>query len=51
MSKEQIQERIAKLGRARFLLAMKDFWSRADFAEDDKMEKEIRELEKKLEKI
>lgn len=51
MTKEQITQRLEELNKARFLLAMKDFWSRADFDRDDKMRAEIRELEKELEKF
>lgn len=51
MTKEQITQRLEELNRARFLLAMKDFWSRADFNHDDKMRAEIRKLEKELEKF
>ena len=43
-----IKERIEKLERARFLLAMKDRWLRADFDEDDRLAKEIEELRKML---
>lgn len=51
MTKEQITQRLEELNRARFLLAMKDFWSRADFDRDNKMRAEIRKLEKELEKF
>ena len=51
MTKEQITQRLNELNRARFLLAMKDFWSRADFDKDDKMRAEKLKLEKELEKF
>lgn len=43
-----IKEKIEKLERARFLLAMKDSWLRADFDEDVRLAKEIEELKKML---
>ena len=33
------------------LLAMKDFWSRADFDKDDRLRAEMLKLEKELEKF
>ena len=42
--------RLNELNRARFLLAMKDYWSRADFDKDDRLRAEMLKLEKELEK-
>lgn len=41
MTKEQAIERYEKLKTERFLLAMKDYWTDADFREDDKMFNEM----------
>lgn len=50
MTKEEMTNRLNELNRARFLLAMKDFWSRADFDKDDRLKAEMLKLEKELEK-
>ena len=41
MTREQAMARYEELETKSFLLAMKDFWTRADFEEDDKMTKEM----------
>lgn len=51
MTKEEMTKRLNELNRARFLLAMKDFWSRADFDKDDRLRAEMLKLEKELEKF
>lgn len=51
MTKEEMTNRLNELNRARFLLAMKDFWSRADFDKDDRLRAEMLKLEKELEKF
>jgi hypothetical protein len=51
MTKEEMTKRLNELNRARFLLAMKDYWSRADFDRDDEMRAEMLKLEKALEKF
>lgn len=50
MTKEEMTNRLNELNRARFLLAMKDYWSRADFDKDDRLRAEMLKLEKELEK-
>ena len=50
MTKEEMTNRLNELNRARFLLAMKDYWSRADFDKDDRLRAEMLRLEKELEK-
>lgn len=51
MTKEEMTKRLNELNRARFLLAMKDFWSRADFDKDDRLRAEMLKLEKELKKF
>lgn len=51
MTKEEMTNRLNELNRARFLLAMKDYWSRADFDKDDRLRAEMLKLEKELEKF
>lgn len=41
MTVEEARARYEELETQRFLLAMKDFWDRRDFEEDDKMTKEM----------
>lgn len=41
MTVEEARARYEELETKSFLLAMKDFWTRADFEEDDKMTKEM----------
>ena len=50
MTKEEMTKRLSELNRARFLLAMKDYWSRTDFDKDDQLRAEMLRLEKELEK-
>ena len=51
MTKEEMTNRLNELNRARFLLAMKDYWSRADFDKDDRLRAEMLKLEKEFEKF
>ena len=46
MTKEQAIARYEELETKSFLLAMKDYWTRADFEEDDKMTEEMLMLKK-----
>lgn len=48
MKKELIKERIEKIEEQRFYLSCKDHWNSSDYAKDDEMLKEIRELTKML---
>ena len=50
MTKEEMTNRLNELNKTRFLLAMKDYWSRADFDKDDRLRAEMLKLEKELEK-
>lgn len=51
MTREEKLNRIDTLETARFYLAMKDRWTRADFDRDDKMWNEIFTLKKELKLI
>ena len=46
MTVEEARARIEELETKIFLLAMKDFWDRRDFEEDDKMNREVLTLKK-----
>lgn len=48
MTRTEMENRMKEIERKRFFLAMKDFWSRDDFKEDDKMKAEWKELKKTL---
>ena len=48
MAREEIIKRIRVLNDRRFLLAMKDHWTREDFDKDREMSNEIFELERSL---
>lgn len=48
MSREEMHAKLNSLKDERFYLAMKDSWSRADFARDDELRIEIRKLTKEI---
>lgn len=51
MTREEITKRMEEIENRRFYLAMKDHWTREDFATDDKWFAEWLKLKKELEKI
>ena len=51
MTKMEIEKKIEKIEDMRFLLAMKDHWTREDFRWDDKQAHELQELHKELAKL
>ena len=51
MTKMEIEKKINEIEDRRFLLAMKDHWTREDFRWDDKMYAEIKNLRKELQKL
>ena len=48
---KEINERIDTLETKKFMLAMKDNWTRKDFETDRQLAREITELEKMLEEV
>ena len=51
MTKEEMLKRMDEIETRRFYLAMKDRWSREDFATDDKWFNEWLTLKKKVEEM
>lgn len=50
MTRQEIEKKIETLEKRRFFLNMKDGWNYNDFQLDDKLKKEIEELEKMLDR-
>lgn len=51
MTREEIAKRMDEIETRRFCLAMKDCWTREDFATDNKWYAEWLDLKKELERI
>lgn len=50
-TKEEIEKTIEAIKTRQFYLAMKDYWSGADFEQDRKFSADIKALEKELEEL
>ncbi len=50
MTRQELEKKIEILEKRRFFLNMKDGWNYNDFQLDNKLKKEIEELEKMLDK-
>ena len=48
MSREEMHAKLNGLKKQRFYLAMKDYWSREDFAKDDELRIEIKKLTEEI---